>query len=639
MLKRDCMKYCLIILDYSKYYLIRFGKKLILYIKLLFWNIVLFNKKNKCEYVLEKIYLTAKDYDIVCFDIFDTLITRSVEKPTDIFVVMQRLYNIDDIRWSINRINAEIIARKKYNKDVNIDEIYKCIDGISIYERNKIKEQEIKLENKVIIPRHDMVILYNRLKKNGKKIWLVSDMYLDRDIIANMLNKCGIYNYDKLIVSNKINMRKDTGDVWKYISKYISNKDLKLLHIGDNFKSDYVNPIKYGMKAILIGNSALYKKSNIIGCFIDHKQYNRLGDKIIKGLIYNKKIYNSPFNKNNGLTLTCSLSDIGYIIFGPIIMCFAIWLYENFKNGKYDTIWFFAREGYYLKVFFDKISKLMNYDSRQKIHTRYFLTSRVAAATASFTNKEDIIEYLHNGYFNGTIDDLLIKRFAIDDINIEDNKIISLPRDINYVVDSINKHIPYILDLSKKRRNNYIQYIKCNNDDHKKIGVVDLGYSGTAQYYISRIMNNNNLTGFYFALSNNIHPNKLGEKTYAYYKKCKKNEKDRFPWLHLEAVLSAPYSQFLYFNEDLSPVYKKDAISNSKSKQFENIVSGINAFIDDFFQILSRPTINDFSPKLPMDIVELLSNKYIMPNQEDLDFFNIDVEFNGCKSINVINLK
>ena len=67
--------------------------------------------------------MTAKDYDIVCFDIFDTLITRSVEKPTDIFVVMQRLYNIDDIRWSINRINAEIIARKKYNKDVNIDEI------------------------------------------------------------------------------------------------------------------------------------------------------------------------------------------------------------------------------------------------------------------------------------------------------------------------------------------------------------------------------------------------------------------------------------------------------------------------------------------------------------------------------------
>lgn len=61
----------------------------------------------------DKILKEIKNYDIVSFDIFDTLLKRNVKEPTDVFSYMEKKYQINGFREK--RIEAEKAARKKKN--------------------------------------------------------------------------------------------------------------------------------------------------------------------------------------------------------------------------------------------------------------------------------------------------------------------------------------------------------------------------------------------------------------------------------------------------------------------------------------------------------------------------------------------
>lgn len=71
----------------------------------------------------DKILKKIKNYDIVSFDIFDTLLKRNVKEPTDVFSYMEKKYQIDG--FCEKRIEAEKTARKKKNGlEVTLKDIY-----------------------------------------------------------------------------------------------------------------------------------------------------------------------------------------------------------------------------------------------------------------------------------------------------------------------------------------------------------------------------------------------------------------------------------------------------------------------------------------------------------------------------------
>ena len=78
---------------------------------------------------VKKLINIVKGYDIVSFDIFDTLIKRDVYKEHDVFDLIEKRYNatykdsIDNFRYL--RVEAERIARKNSNtEEVSLKEIY-----------------------------------------------------------------------------------------------------------------------------------------------------------------------------------------------------------------------------------------------------------------------------------------------------------------------------------------------------------------------------------------------------------------------------------------------------------------------------------------------------------------------------------
>lgn len=538
-------------------------------------------KHTKFKYLDEdKFNKIIQKYEILSFDIFDTLICRKIYNPDDIFYKIEELTNIKNyIKY---RKKAEEQARELYKCDVNIYQIYdefQKILKLTEKEKNKCLNYEIDMEIELCHPREKMKETIKKLKKE-KKIILVSDMYLTKDIIEKMIIKCGYKNlYDELYVSNEYNARKDTGELFDIVlEKYSKNK---IIHIGDNKISDGNMPINKGIDSIVIPT---YKSFN------NNISINNYGESICYGTIINIKLFNSPFiNEIDSFNIN-SLEEFGYTIFGPIFLKFITWINNNAKKEKYLLV---SREGHFLTKLFEYYSNLTK---TKLIDNCYFLTSRRSTTVPNFKTKRDVIELLDIQY-TGTLKDLLFYRIGY--IYNGKNKNIQLPEDREEVVEIINKNIKEILDNAKKEKNNYIKYINDNikNWKQKELCIVDLGYSGTVQYHLTKMLDKK-INGKYFLVSTKIKPLKIGCKV----ESCL-NEKINNPdninnfiyqnALLLEAFLTAPHGQLRCFNDDAKPIFYNSTISKEDFKLLDKIYIGITNYFKEIYELLGK-NINDY---------------------------------------------
>lgn len=165
---------------------------------------------------LENLKKEIKKYEIISFDVFDTLLLRDVYKPTDIFRILEMLtkkeYGIEN--FFDERIDAEAEARKKVEgQEANFEEIYVEIEQVFPEHADYMKQKELDLEYEFIIANPFMKEVYNYAKKEGKTILFISDMYHGRDFIGKLLHKCG-YATNNIFVSSEY--RKNKGSMKLY---------------------------------------------------------------------------------------------------------------------------------------------------------------------------------------------------------------------------------------------------------------------------------------------------------------------------------------------------------------------------------------------------------------------------------------
>ena len=118
-------------------------------------------------------------YDVVSFDIFDTLLKRNVLHPTDIFSIMEKKVSDTVPNFKRNRIDAEKKARLN-NKagEINLEDIYLSFDGLSKEQIKKLIVLEEQIESEYLTINVDMLPFFDYCIKNKKKVLLISDMYL-----------------------------------------------------------------------------------------------------------------------------------------------------------------------------------------------------------------------------------------------------------------------------------------------------------------------------------------------------------------------------------------------------------------------------------------------------------------------------
>lgn len=606
-----------------------------------------YSERNRLDYYAktkDTLYQKLKNYDVISFDIFDTLITRMIVSPNDIFELINLEISASLLKgdsFSTARRKAELsIGEKIKPEDPNLDQIYKelaKIYSLDAKEAEKLKKRELEFEKKFLIPRQDMLSLFNELKEDGKEIILISDMYLSKKQLTTILKNCGYTGYRELYVSSETNMRKDRGDIWPWIKEKYAGK--RFIHIGDNEESDIHKLWDCDVENEHIMQGRLLFSHTAYGYMLRNANLSdNIVDSILYGLIINKKWFNSPFklNRSKGDYAIESLEEFGYVIVGPILLTFLLWVIQESKKEKKEVLLFLAREGYYLHRLFELLAPNVDFDPKRGV---YFQTSRRCVSVANIHTEEDIKQLLDIEFY-GNMKDFLFSRFGVEyeDMNFsiilcDDNP----SNNRKEVEKAIEKYIPKILKRAKIERKNYLKYIeKILGKSHSNLCVVDLGYSGTTQLYLSKLLNEK-ISGKYVVVKNKPKPLSIGCKVQSCFNELE-NDNNHILYknaLFLECFLTAPNGQLMYFDDKIKPIFVDEKHIHEKFKFLDQIYQGVEELFKDMINFAGKELMNQEINKdylLKMYQAFLLESDYFI--EENKTIFTFEDSY--CRSEEIV---
>ena len=259
---------------------------------------------------------TIAKYDIISFDIFDTLIQRTTLTLADMFQLME-VQGMVPRGFAKYRIGAE--RECQCQGIYNISDIYHKMAQSSGWKDERLQKYcaaELSMEKRILQPRKHMAALLQWAVDIGKKIYLVSDMYWMKDVIIQLLRGMGISNYQQILVSCEEHKSKKSGELFQELKKIV--KSDHIIHIGDNRIDDIRMAEKCGLDTIQIMSAyELLMLSDMQG-FLN--SIHTFQDRIVLGMIM-AKLFSDPFslNKYKGRVYLDNRDAFIYCFLSPII--------------------------------------------------------------------------------------------------------------------------------------------------------------------------------------------------------------------------------------------------------------------------------------------------------------------------------
>ena len=456
--------------------------------------------------------------EIVSFDMFDTLISRPFFLPSDMFLLLNKLFielfnPIQSVDFSRIRKNCEMELReinyKKGIQEVTLDGIYDYMARAYNLDRKKldiIEEKEMEMELHFCRRRNSGYELYTLAKEAKKKVILTSDIYLPKKFIEKLAKKNG-YEFDELYVSSELLKTKANGSLFEYIIEQEKTKNI--VHIGDNYISDLTKPQEYGLQSFQlfkaidvmmgyteknVGNCGkLYKK--FMAFNYDHIPYEENYGVRCSLAIAANYYFDNPFRSFN------SYSDfngdpyfIGFYALGMQNLALCNWLLNDAKINNIDSISFMARDGY---LPYKSALTFQKYiDKYNNIKLNYIYVSRKSLMPLLLRDKSGIsmIETYLN-YLTITPKDLIKQIISVIKYDSKIEKELSETIKLNKVFES-KKEFTDTLSLiydkcfDKDKYNNYFNMCKKYFSENfiGNASTFDIGYSGKPEAIISTVL-------------------------------------------------------------------------------------------------------------------------------------------------------
>ena len=437
---------------------------------------------------------------VVSFDIFDTLLFRPCSFPTDMFKLVVKRCGVEET-FPLTRQMAEKYARDKkpfYNDDITLEDIYKEyveLTGVTSEEADKLKNCEIQVELECLYPRMAVKELYDTAIKAGKKVIIVSDMYLSKQLIERILEKNGYTGYLSCYVSSEEMLSKGSGRLFQKIISEFQKEGIEadeIIHLGDNMHADVKVPKRYGINAIHLPNAS--------GIFNTKKGLQPLrkycaltDDCYLVGVLANY-LFDDPYFPFDINSISGGYEGLlGSVLYGPILLMYMKWMIEESKKEGVEQLLFVYRDGYILEKIFSLMEKIYNTNfDVQRIYLsrtiRYYFYAQdqtgIIHTLGDFPIPSDM-----------TVRSFLEKRFLLKDRE-EMQTAWEVFRKHGYSnIDSCmgnrEQYFAVICELNylfKKNAQNDMNTISdyCHSiiDEKKKIGILDVGYRGSVGKFI-----------------------------------------------------------------------------------------------------------------------------------------------------------
>ncbi len=292
-------------------------------------------------------------YDVVSFDIFDTLVFRPFANPTDLFELLGSTHNYVNFRALRQKAERDIrdeTLAVEGHRETTIDKIYQKLSEYTAIDAQAGAKLEFQAELNFCYANPYMKSIFDALIQNGKRVILVSNMYYPAKMLEQLLESCGYTGYEKLFASCDHNLNKRNGELFKYINYSYFEKDsigadFSVIHIGDNTEAD------------IKGAEAAGWDSHAYGiCSNPNKDFQGLS--YLVGSCHKAVVQN--FLNNGYSTIEVPHRDtvmwrLGFMYAGPMILGYLNFINNYCKTNDVDKIFFLARDGYFLQEIYDQL--------------------------------------------------------------------------------------------------------------------------------------------------------------------------------------------------------------------------------------------------------------------------------------------
>lgn len=464
--------------------------------------------------------ILKKETKYVSFDVFDTLIVRPFLEPRDEMLLINPVLNkyfSNGLGMSFYdiRFESELYARKKNSEkqDIKLDDIYEAMQEIYRLDNNIIetlKNKEIENEIKFCMQRKTTYEIFKFAKYLGKKVIVISDMYLSENIIKKMVEKCGYLNIDKYYVSSEYNCTKASGDLYDYVVKDLNTLPENIIHIGDNWQSDWKNSNDHGINGQFLPRTInLLYDTNLGKMFFKSLPFaedNRAATNflIIRCMlaIVANKYFDNPWKRYDESSIfNGDVALFGYYALGMNLYGIVKWMLDELESSdkKYDKIEFMARDGFLPQVAFDKMKKI--YDDVNLPKSEYFYVSRKALIPLIFSSNQhgDMYKLIGSvNIFNHTPTDII--KYLGKNVNNDKEKIEKICKKIGIKSEENFENV-YSFDIFLNMVRDELFDEEKAKDDYQKIEkyfknifsgetcTFDIGYSARPELLISKICN------------------------------------------------------------------------------------------------------------------------------------------------------
>ncbi|NUN64906.1 hypothetical protein HCU40_09110 [Pseudanabaena biceps] len=454
------------------------------------------------------------------FDIFDTLLTRLVIEPTDIFKICgDRAMRYGWINCSASsfkeiRINAERRSRLFCEGgEASLDEIYREIADTLEVEKdviNKLQQLELEVETEYLIAIPKAYSMIEKARKSSSSassnVIFLSDMYLPATFLEERLKQHGFWQDGDLIyVSCQWRKSKGQGNLFLQVLEDLRLKPQDLVHTGNNNHADVEQPRSLGISSIYFGDANPNRYEQIC------QKYAHTTDSITS-LWAGISRYTRLTESQNQKTLV--IDDIAASVAAPILTAYVIWILQQAKVKQLARIYFLARDGEILL----QIAKELAPKIYPEVELRYIYVSRQALRMPGLTK-------ISQAFWGWMFDDTdiftiesLLARMCLDFVDAQlFFEPLGYPRDrwqqnlsakerkeLRAKLENHTLLQEKILEIAAQKREVLKAYLLQEKMlDGQAFGLVDVGWRGSLQLSLEsafEIFGSRNPVGFYFAL-------------------------------------------------------------------------------------------------------------------------------------------
>ena len=543
-------------------------------------------------------------FDVISFDVFDTLILRPFSSPADLFFLLGDELGYMDfkrIRMEMEWRARERKYRKENHYEVNLEEIYEMLSEETGICPDTALERETELEYSFCFANPYMKQVVGELRRLGKRIVITSDMYLNTERIKTLLEKCDYGFFDAYYVSCDLGRSKSRGDLYDEVRRQEEEKcgrnGLTFVHVGDNETADRENSGKHGFE------SRYYRNVNEAGMKYRPEDMSSITGSIYRGMV-NAHIH-------NGLNEYSREYEYGYIYGGLFVTGYCQFIHDYVHRQKKDRVLFLARDGDVLM----KAYKLLYPEDAGMC--RYVYWSRLAATkmSAEYFKYDYFRRFLFHKVNQGYTIKKILGAMELEDMLDELVHESGLSPETGLTEKNVEKVKDFLMKNWKKVLEHYSgqlevgrQYFSEILEGCKSVAAVDIGWAGSGAITLDHIVNkiwemDCSITGIIAGTNTAANAEPDTSETFLQtgklvsYMYSQRENRDLWKFhdpgknhnLYWEVLLDAPHGSLKGFYPDETGHYecrfKEATVDNEK---IEQIQKGILDFTDEYGKIMKK---------------------------------------------------